>query len=86
MCSIDFINHGREDVQFSVSIRSQHQDTDFLQAMDATADEKLIIKPHENKTFTINFKNLASDSNIPVSGSLSSFDIAIKEGTRQRFL
>ncbi|CAN7497390.1 hypothetical protein LJR153_003458 [Paenibacillus sp. LjRoot153] len=85
-CSVTFSNHGTKDVPFSVSIRSQFKDTEFLQDLDAIGEEKLIIKPQENKTFAINFKKVASDSNIPVSSSLSSFDISIKDGTRQRLL
>ncbi|OMF08955.1 hypothetical protein BK127_27345 [Paenibacillus sp. FSL H7-0331] len=85
-CTLTFINHG-QSVDFSVMIRKEpFPNNAFLEQLDVLGDQTLHMAAHNKSSITVTFKKWVGDVETPFSGSMSGFDITVKNEVAQRHL
>lgn len=86
-CSLTFVNHSGQDIQFAASIRNQqYLDGSFLGSLDILGDQTFTIPSRQKKTIKVAFTKIAPDPHNSVSGSFYGFDLTVKSGEQERDL
>ncbi|WP_127486989.1 hypothetical protein [Paenibacillus ehimensis] len=87
-CSLTFINHSAQDINFTASIRNQQRYLvgSFLESLDILGDQTLTMPSKEKKTIDVAFSKMASDPRIPANGAFSVMQLAVKSGEQERDL
>ncbi|WP_010495730.1 hypothetical protein [Paenibacillus elgii] len=86
-CSLTFVNHSGQDIQFTASIRNQRYLVgSFLESLDILGDQTLTIPSRQKKTINVVFKKMVADARTLGSGSFYGFDLTVKSGEQERDL
>lgn len=86
-CSLTFVNHSGQDIQFTASIRNQRYLVgSFLESLDILGDQTLTMPPRQQKTINVAFAKTVADARTPANGSFYGMDLAVKSGEEERDL
>ncbi|MBU7318506.1 hypothetical protein [Paenibacillus oleatilyticus] len=86
-CSLTFVNHSGQDIQFTASIRNQRYLVgSFLESLDILGDQTLTMPPRQKKTINVAFTKIIADARTPASGTFYGMDLAVKSDEQERDL
>ncbi|WP_088834270.1 hypothetical protein [Paenibacillus tyrfis] len=86
-CSLTFVNHSGQDIQFTASIRNQRYLVgSFLESLDILGDQTLTMPSRQKKTINVVFKKMVADARTPESGTFYGMDLAVKSDEQERDL